>query len=144
MIIVNDEEVQVESVENKVEILPSSRTEADGDNQYRTTTSTRYSFGAYSIDKKDLKYYEDIMSSEITGEEKNYPGTAVIYALAGEGWYLAGVIADQWMGVQVNHGTSDDHMVISCDFMENGILAAYLIAKQINENNENLQSTEES
>jgi hypothetical protein len=140
MITVNNEEVKVETIENKVEILPSLRTEKDGDNQYRTTTSTIYSFGAFSIDKKDIKYYEDIMSNEITGEEKNYPSTALIYALDNEGWTLSSVISDQWMLVQLNHDTSDDYMNIECDLMENGLLAAYLIAKQINEKDEGYKS----
>jgi hypothetical protein len=142
MIKVNNEEVKVESVENKVEITTDSRTEADGDNQYRTTVYTQYSFFADSTDEKDNNYYENILENEIFGTDKRHPGTALAYALEGEGWYIDAVIADQWMGVWVNNSQSEDTMNIECDLMEHGLVAAYLIAKQINEQSEKAKEDE--
>lgn len=142
MIKVNNEEVKVESVENKVEITTDSRAEADGDNQYRTTVYTQYSFCADSTDEKDNNYYENIMENEIFGTDKRHPGTALAYALEGEGWYIDTVIADQWMGVWVKNSQSEDTMNIECDLMEHGLLAAYLIAKQINEQSEKAKEDE--
>jgi len=78
-----------------------------------------------------VKTFSDIEASYGNGK---LCSTALIHGLIEEDWGLTGVNADQWMGLHIQSEDSDDFMVIECDFIEYGLLAAYLIAKSLNNN----------
>lgn len=130
MIKINDTEVKAVKIKKKVNILEYLRKPEDGDAKFKMVDAINYTYFACTCKDIDENYFKDLMLKEFP-EQDGLVSTSLIYSLLGEGWYVSGCSADQWMGVTISNETNSDSMYIQCDFFEYGLLAAYLIAKEL-------------
>lgn len=131
MLKINGTLIEISEVQELIK--ESDRKPEDGDNKFRTIDGTVYKYFACTCKDEDKKYFEELMEKEFPNPE--FLGTKLIEALSEEGWILSSCIADQWMGISVSNNKTNDYMSIECDYLEYGLLSAYVIAKQIKTKN---------
>lgn len=138
MKILEDKVVEIEKVEREIEVFPR-----ENPRKFKKVQATKYKISVCSTGTEDYKYYKEIMNKTLKEESTNPDNfnnedilyaSAFTYRLINEDWEYTGICTDMWMGIQIESTESNDIMVIECDAMEHGLLAAYLIAKELNKN----------
>ena len=133
MNIMQNKAVIVKDIERDVLVLSSN-----GIKEYKKVKAKEYSFFA-SAKNEDIIMYKEMLEKEISEGTKDNKvpedllyASALTYKLLNEDWEFSNVSADLWMRLQVNSSVNNDIIVVDCDYLEHGLLAAYLIAKELN------------
>ena len=90
-----------------------------------------YSYFACSCKKKDYEYYQSLVLKKFN-KQINIASTNMIHSLSCENWEIQGIDCDQWLVIHLKKFNSSDLMRIQCDLLEHGLMAALMIAEDLN------------
>lgn len=131
MLKINDKEIQLSKKEVEIEIRDRDRKPEDSNNKFKMVDAIEYKFSVETNTDDDKKYFKDMLDKEMQ-DCGNFALTSLVYSLEGEEWYLDSYTKDKRFNLLIKHNIKPDFMSIDCEYLEYGLLSAYLIAVDLN------------